>query len=58
MSSEFDTDLTSRDVISAEVNQIDDVVMREVMSSGEKRDTYDGVSDDFSGYLQSMLQCI
>ena len=44
MATEFDTDLTSRDVISAdvitEVNQVDDVVM----SSGEKGDTYDGVS--------------
>ena len=47
MAAEFDTDLTSRDVISAdvitEVNQLDDVVM----SSDEKRNTYDGVSDYF-----------
>ena len=53
MATEFDTDLTSRDVISAdvitEVNQVDDVMM----SSGEKRDTYDGVSDDFSQIVSS-----
>ena len=53
MATEFDTDLTSRDVISAdvitEVNPADDVVM----SSDEKRDTYDGVSDDFSQIVSS-----
>ena len=53
MATEFDTDLTSRDIISAhlitEVNQVDDIVM----SSGEKRDTYDGVSDDFSQIVSS-----
>ena len=53
MATEFDTDLTSRDVISAdaitEVNQVDGVVM----SSGEKGDTYDGVSDDFSQIVSS-----
>ena len=53
MATEFDTDLTSRDVISVdiitEVNQVDDVVM----SSGEKRDSCDGVSDDISQIVPS-----
>ena len=53
MATEFDTDLTSCDVISADVltgvNQFDDVVM----SSGEKRETYNGVSDDFSQIVSS-----